>query len=103
MNKISSIATAFEKKLHYGSRLNPVRDWITLLIFSSIILAGIVLWNIWAFDTVVRGGTIGAPATTTPQLFNQSSLDTIQTIFANRATEEQKYETGTYQFVDPSQ
>lgn len=67
-----------------------------------IALAGIFIWNVWAFDTVANGGVIGT-ATSTPQAFSQSSLNTIRSIFEDRAEERAKYETGTYRFSDPSQ
>jgi len=94
---------SFLKHFSYGAYLNPVRDWLVLITFSAIALAGIMVWNVWAFDTVANGGVIGTVATSTPPVFNQSSLDTIHTIFADRAVEEAKYETGTYSFADPSQ
>lgn len=83
--------------------VDPVRDWLVLLIASLVALVGIILWNIWAFDTVASGGTIGAPATKAPTTFNNSSLDEIHTLFENRAAEEAKYRTGMYRFTDPSQ
>ena len=89
--------------MRYGARINPVRDWLMLLSFSAIILAGIIVWNIWVFDTVANGGVLGAPAASTSSLFSNSSIDTIRTIFADRAVEEAKYKTGTYHFIDPSQ
>ena len=83
--------------------LDPVRDWLAMLTFSAIALVSIIIWNVWAFDTVASGGVIGAVATSTPAAFNQASVDTIRTIFAKRAEEKLKYETGTYRFADPSQ
>jgi hypothetical protein len=100
---ILTVIKSLLKRLHYGARLDPVRDWLLLITVSAIVLAGIIVWNVWAFGTVASGGVIGTPATSTPELFNQSSLDTIHTIFANRETEEEKYKTGTYSFSDPSQ
>jgi len=100
---IFSTTTSFLQRLRYGTRLNPVRDWLFLLTVSAVALASIIVWNIWAFDTVANGGVIGTSATSTPPVFSQSSLDTIHAIFANRASEEAKYETGTYRFADPSQ
>jgi len=100
---ISSLIGSLLKRLRYGAYLNPVRDWLILVIFSAIAFAGIVVWNVWAFDTVANGGVIGIAATSSPPLFNRSSLDTINTVFANRAAEEAKYETGIYSFADPSQ
>ncbi|MHB8860590.1 MAG: hypothetical protein ACYC48_02545 [Minisyncoccota bacterium] len=95
--------TLFSKRDEASSRLDPERDWIMLLILSAIALTGIVVWNMWAFDTVANGGIIGSPATSTTPVFNQSSLGAIHTIFANRAAEEEKYASSTYSFTDPSQ
>jgi len=99
---IQSLTESFLKHLRYGV-LNPVRDWLVLLTLSAIALAGIIIWNVWAFQTVAQGGIIGTTATSSSSIFNHSSLDTIEIIFANRAAEKVKYETGTYRFADPSQ
>ena len=82
--------------------IDPERDWIITLIISAILLISLVVWNVWAFDTVANGGVIGSPATNVKPVFNQASLDAIHTIFTNRADEEQKYVSGTYSFIDPS-
>lgn len=92
----------FLKRLRSGAGLDPIRDWLALLTLSAITLIGIIVWNVWAFDTVASGGTIGAPAITTPAAFSRTSLDGIHTIFASRAAEEARYETGVYSFTDPS-
>lgn len=97
-NSIHSIT----KYLRYGA-INPVRDWLVLITLSTIALGGIIIWNAWAFGTVAGGGIIGSAATSSPQFFNNASLDAIHTIFDNRAAEEEKYMTGTYRFADPSQ
>ena len=94
---------SFLKRLRFGSNPSPVRDWLIMLTFSILVLAGIVVWNIWTFDTVANGGAIGSPAITTPSLFSRSSIEAIHTVFANRAVEESKYQTGIYQYADPSQ
>ena len=89
--------------LRLGDRANPERDWFALMTVAALVLAIIVVWNLWAFDTVASGGTIG-PATSAPApVVNRSSLDMVQKIFSDRATEDAKYETGVYQFTDPSQ
>ena len=94
---------SFLKRLRSHATVDPVRDWLILLSVSLIILVGIIIWNVWAFETVAGGGTIGAPATKTPAVFNNSSLYTIHTILENRAAEEAKYKTGVYRYADPSQ
>ena len=99
----SSFINTLVKRLRYGASLNPVRDWLVLVIVSAIAFAGIVVWNVWAFDTVSQGGVIGSVATSTTPLFNRSSLDAISAVFANRAAEEEKYKSGVYRFADPSQ
>ncbi|MBU6388431.1 hypothetical protein KGQ72_00935 [Patescibacteria group bacterium] len=95
-------ASVFFKRLRSGERHDPVRDWLTIVAFSSIMLAGIIVWNVWAFDTVASGGAIGAPASATAPLFSRASLDAIHTIFTDRADEEAKYVTGVYRYADPS-
>jgi hypothetical protein len=99
---IPSATRSFSKRLRYGAT-NPPRDWLVLITLSAIALACIVVWNAWAFDTVASGGIIGSVATSSPPVFSSSSLDEINTVFTNRATEEEKYETGSYHFADPSQ
>jgi len=98
----SHITDSVLKRLHYGA-IDPVRDWIVLIILSSITLTGIIVWNIWTFDTVANGRVIGSAATSSPPVFDNASLDAIHGIFANRAAEKEKYDTGTYRFADPSQ
>jgi hypothetical protein len=102
MNIFNS-TSSFLKRLRYGATIDPVRDWLTVLIFSTIVLTGIIVWNIWAFDTIASGGSIGAPAPKTSPLFNRASLDAIHAIFEKRAAEETKYQTGIYRYADPSQ
>ncbi len=101
MNKIH-FPDSLLKYFKYGPYINPARDWMVLIIISAIALTGIIVWNIWVFGTVAQGGTVGAVATSSPPIFSHESLDAIDTIFANRATERMKYETGTYHFADPS-
>ena len=98
----SSVIHSFLKRLRYGAP-NPARDWLVLITLSAIVFASIIVWNAWAFGTVANGGVIGTATTTSPTVFNSVSIDAIQTIFTNRAIEEEKYATGTYSYADPSQ
>ena len=82
---------------------DPARDWFALLVLSMIVLIGVIVWNAWLFDTVAGGGIIGTGEADAPPAFNRSSLDTVRTIFADRAAEETNYRTGAYRFADPSQ
>lgn len=85
------------------ARFDPVRDWIALLTISILAFVGIVIWNVWAFDTVAQGGIIGETMTDKQSLFSRSSADAIHAVFEKRADEETKYRTGVYRYADPSQ
>ena len=100
---LNHLEAYLKRHLTAFSRIDPARDWIILLLLSVMAIMGIIVWNAWAFDTVASGGTIGTPATSTPALFDRSSLDVVHAIFTDRAVEEQKYASSTYQFADPSQ
>ena len=93
----------FVKRLRSVAHFDPVRDWLVMLTLSTIALIGIVVWNVWAFDTVAGGGTIGTAKTTPPSALNSASFSSIRSIFDRRAAEEAKYETCAYKFADPSQ
>lgn len=94
--------TLTPKKVRHARPVNPGRDWLMVLIVSAIALAGILVWNAWAFDTVAHGGIIGTPATNVSPALDPASLETIHSIFAERAAEEQKYLTEGYEYADPS-
>ncbi len=100
---ISTLSNSFLKQLHVGARQDPVRDWIAVLICATIVLAGVIVWNVWVFDTVARGGIIGSGESSPPPAFNSSFLETIHPIVEKRAAESLKYETGIYRYADPSQ
>lgn len=103
MSSLTSPFTAFIARFRRSVPFNPERDWTLLLSCAGVALLCIVAWNVWAFQTVVGGGTLGAvpQAPTTPT--NQTSLEAIPALLADRAAEEAKYINGTYRFVDPSQ
>lgn len=100
---IFNYLSSFIKRMRFGISGDSVHDWLVLLALSTIALISIIVWNVWAFDTVASGGALGTPHTRAPEVFNKSSLETIRTIFENRAVEEVKYESGVYRFTDPSQ
>lgn len=102
MNLLHHIGS-FLQRARDGVHQDPVRDWLALISVSAILLVGIIVWNVWAFDTVAKGGTIGTPPKGASPVFNKASLDAIHAIFAERAAEEAKYATGAYRYVDPSQ
>ncbi len=100
---ISKLIKKIFGTMRYGFHSNPVRDWGVILTFGAISFSIILVWNAWAFNTVVNGGVIGSSATSTTSDFNRKSLDSIRTILDNRATEDNKYKTDVYHFIDPSQ
>ncbi len=102
MNISNTIGSLFSR-FRTGTRQDPVRDWLGLLTFSMLVFVSIVVWNVWAFDTVAQGGVIGPAANSTPSIFNSTSIEAIRTVFATRAVEEAKYVTGVYRYADPSQ
>lgn len=102
MNALNSIR-AFFSRVRSSAHIDPVRDWLIMLTFSVLTFVGIVVWNVWAFDTVARGGVIGTSATGAPPIFDSSSIEAIHEVFEKRATEETKYVTGVYRYADPSQ
>ncbi|OGG93896.1 hypothetical protein A3G63_02275 [Candidatus Kaiserbacteria bacterium RIFCSPLOWO2_12_FULL_52_8] len=91
-------------RLHQSGRSDPSRGWFILLSLSGIALVGIIVWNILAFETVARGGTIGAPTDKTSfSVLDHAQLDSVRMLLVKRAAEEAKYVTGEYHFTDPSQ
>lgn len=100
---ISDSTKTFFHRLRTGVRRDPFRDWLILLALAVFSFLCIVVWNVWAFDTVANGGVIGRTATTTPQAFDRTAVNAIRTIFEMRAEEEAKYMTGVYRYSDPSQ
>ena len=102
MNILNS-ARSFINRLRTSAHIDPVRDWLIILTFFIFALIGIVVWNVWAFDTVARGGVIGTAVKSVEPVFNSASLDAIHSVFSKRATEEAKYVTGVYRYADPSQ
>lgn len=93
----------FSKQLHDIAHLDPVRDWFVLMTLSLLALSVILVWNVWAFDTLTNSeGVMATPGASAP-VFKQSSLETTRSIFDNRDAQEAKYVSGEYTFTDPSQ
>lgn len=103
MNIFRSTRTLFNRLRSAQAPMDPVRDWLILLTLSILAFISLIVWNIWAFDTVSRGGVIGTNATSTIPSFDGSSMNAIQAVFSKRADEEARYVTGVYRYADPSQ
>lgn len=100
--KFLSLIISTPRRLLHGWRRDPDRDWLTLLGFAALVFSVILVWNMWLFDTVAKGGVIGSAPASSSAVQGSASLQTVQAIFANRAAEETKYANGTYRFTDPS-
>ena len=94
---------SFITRVRSGMRQDPVRDWLVILTIALLAFVSLVAWNVWAFDTVARGGVLGTTPSEAPRTLNKSALDSIHDIFAKRAIEKEKYVTGAYRYADPSQ
>ncbi|HVM59027.1 MAG TPA: hypothetical protein VMT80_01745 [Candidatus Paceibacterota bacterium] len=89
--------------LRQGALRDPASGWFALLTLAGIAFAGLIVWNLWAFDRLAQGKTIGAAAASTTPVFSQATLDQIHEVFEARAAEEAKYRSGEYRYADPSQ
>jgi hypothetical protein len=98
MEFLSTIKT----KLTYGAHLRPARDWFLLLWVCAFLLVASVCWNAWLFNQVTNGVVIGNPSQKPAAVFNKASVTTVQNVFTDRAAKEAQYQTGAYNFIDPS-
>lgn len=87
------------KKLSYGPRIRPARDWFVLLSITIVLLIASVLWNLWLLKSVEQGGTIGNEAP--PPAFDAAPIESVRTLFESRSAEEARFRQ-EYRFVDPS-
>ena len=100
---IFNTAVSSIKRFRSNAFRDPERDWMGMLAIAVTAFVGIVVWNIWTFETAANGGVIGATTTSPTTSINRSSLDAVDAIFSNRSDEEAKYRTGVYRYTDPSQ
>lgn len=89
-------------KLTYGERLKPERDWFVLLWISAGLLVASIGWNAWLYHQIESGAVIGNSTVKPAAVFNKTSVTNVQNIFTDRASEEARYTTGAYNFIDPS-
>jgi hypothetical protein len=83
-------------------RPEPERDWLILLCAALLLFSASAVGNALLYRAAVNGAPLG-PAAATPALaVPASALAQVENVFAARALEESKYESGAYSFVDPS-
>lgn len=92
------------KNIRRLSRPDIIRDWFIIMSGASLVLIGIVAWNMWEFNTILNGGTLNAPAANVASSSSvRPSLDSVHALFENRAAEEAVYTSSAVRFADPSQ
>lgn len=85
--------------LSYGTRIDPVRDWLVLLIVFGILLLATLAFHAWLFFTVTRpdqSPDMGAAA----EDVSGELLERTRDVFTERAREADRYRS--FEFVDPS-
>ncbi|MGH7175171.1 MAG: hypothetical protein ACREGR_02330 [Minisyncoccia bacterium] len=87
------------KKLH----IDPERDWLILLVTVLLLLAASAIGNALLYRAAVVGAPIVGAGPASASGVSQDALDKAEAALSDRATEEQKYESGTETFIDPSQ
>jgi hypothetical protein len=90
------------KPPEYGAQLKPLRDWFVILALLGVLLLVGTLWSAYTFVAVKQGDVVGtAPPVHTPGV-TDASIQSVQDLFLQRAAEAEKYQSGSYSFVDPS-
>jgi len=101
MNLDSFIAPV-KNALVYGDRPEPYRDWFVLLGVCILLFIASFAFNVWLFLRIASGASLGGtPPAPASGAFNAVPLETVQTLFNDRAAEAKRYQ-GQYPFVDPS-
>ena len=94
-----SLNTKSLKGISYGTTLRPSRDWLVLVSVIFVCLLISVGWNLWTFNKVTQGGSVGTG--TAPEQTGAPAFDGVTNLFEQRAAEEGRYRN-EYRFVDPS-
>lgn len=83
----------------YGSRIDPVRDWLIVIIVAGLLLLGTLALHTWLFLEITRVDQSPrmepAAADTSAELLQQT-----RQVFTERAQEALRYRS--FEFVDPS-
>ncbi len=98
MKSFSSLGPLL-KKLSYGERIHPSRDWLALLALTLALTLMSAAWNLWLFRMVQDGAALAEPAAA--EAFDTASLDAVRKVFEDRKRQETRFES-EYRFVDPS-
>jgi len=94
-----SSLTVYARKIRYGDRLRPQRDWYLIVVVATVLLIVSAGWSYWVFhETSLAESNAKNSADAS---INTSVIDTVRTVFDKRAAERAHYQTD-YRFVDPS-
>ena len=75
-----------------------------LLVVAFFLLMAVTSWSLWVFQTISTGGTVGvAPSFTAKPEQRSNPVDTVRTVYGERAAEAANYDAGVYRYTDPSQ
>ncbi len=100
--KINFSTENIVRKIKYGNRLRPSRDWLILIAGAALALISIVTWTTFNFLRVVDGPSVVDTAQNKSVIVDNVAMQEVRQIFDTRAMEQAKYESGEYTFADPS-
>jgi len=92
----------FLHALTYGAQLKPARDWLIVVSIALAILILSIIWNIVNFRGTIANDKVSVITHVSAPAINQSAIQNVQQLFSVRASEQTKYESGSYSFTDPS-
>ena len=100
--KMQFSLTNLIKKMQYGPRLRPTRDWLMLISIIAIVFVIGIVWSVLTFFHAVSSRSVSNHEPTVNTVINHSAINRVQKIFDARAVEQEKYKSGEYSFKDPS-
>ncbi|HVW71541.1 MAG TPA: hypothetical protein VHB93_00090 [Candidatus Paceibacterota bacterium] len=100
MTSITDIEKRTLSTFSYGERLNPLRDWLLLLVIAAVLFLASIATNVLIYEGVKSGVAQSSLTSAVPEV-DASAITNVEAVFTQRATEMQNYEK-VYQFVDPS-
>ncbi|MES2668439.1 MAG: hypothetical protein V4644_01990 [Patescibacteria group bacterium] len=87
------------KRISYGDRIRPSRDWSYLLMLMIALVVASVATNFWMLKQAERETVSGAAAAAA--VFDAAPIESVRAVFEQRRIEEGRYRA-EYRFVDPS-
>lgn len=102
MPVIRTFLASLASRFRFEADADPARDWRVLLGFFALAFAVVIVWNVWAFQTIVGGGVLGEAGVAAPPSFDQAAINALPSALQSRAAESAKYTDGRYRFADPS-